>query len=266
MNIEIVKSNWELLCTLRNEFVGTLTGPVDGFWCNNITSATPYALMLDGQCVGFCAARPEWDGETALTAFYLQTPHLRAAQEAFERALEITGAHRVLASSADPLLLNLALERAVLRGLPIRMQAYNFDMAGTLPAPPPTVPEAGVHRLSAAEYPLMHSQTENDYAEMAEDARNVFYRFALDGRTVGYGCIAPTGLIPGLYDVGNHVLENARRKGVGRSIILHLARIVRETGGKPTCGCWYYNTASVQTLMSAGCAPLARIYNIETGK
>ena len=47
-------------------------------------------------------------------------------------------------------------------------------------------------------------------------------------------------------------LKDMRRRGVGRSVQLHLGDICRERGQRPLSGCWWKNEASRRTIESAG--------------
>jgi GNAT superfamily N-acetyltransferase len=68
--------------------------------------------------------------------------------------------------------------------------------------------------------------------------------------------------IPGAASIGMSVHPDFRRKGVGRSIIMHLADICREKGVTPHCGCWYYNHNSKATSESAGFVAQTRLLNV----
>lgn len=57
-------------------------------------------------------------------------------------------------------------------------------------------------------------------------------------------------------------IEEKRRKGVGRSIQLHLGDICIERGGIPISGCWYFNHLSKKTITSAGRYTKTRLLNI----
>ena len=88
------------------------------------------------------------------------------------------------------------------------------------------------------------------------------YRVEKDGKTLGYGAVALRRLDRECVDVGNYVLPEARRQGVGRSILIQLAFAALARGLRPTAGCAYTNEASYRTLVSAGFLPNARLFNI----
>ena len=52
------------------------------------------------------------------------------------------------------------------------------------------------------------------------------------------------------------------RRGIGRSIQLHLADICREHGCTPISGCWYKNHLSRKTIESAGRAMSSLLINV----
>lgn len=59
-------------------------------------------------------------------------------------------------------------------------------------------------------------------------------------------------------------MDNHRRKGVGRSIQMHLAEFCRKKGLIPISGCCYYNHLSKKTMESAGCYSQTRYLDILT--
>lgn len=63
-------------------------------------------------------------------------------------------------------------------------------------------------------------------------------------------------------DVGNYVLPEHRRKGVGRSILINLSKLAIQQGFIPVAGCWYGNKESVATLISSGMIPENRIFYV----
>ena len=76
-----------------------------------------------------------------------------------------------------------------------------------------------------------------------------------DGEILGYGAYCTMPFNEGYADIGNFTLPQYRRKGVGRSILIHLAQVVRSKGLEPIAGCWAGNMESIPTIRSAGFIP-----------
>ena len=79
-----------------------------------------------------------------------------------------------------------------------------------------------------------------------------YYVMRQEGAFLGQGFFNPNLLAPGAASIGMSVHPDHRQKGVGRSIIMHLAAMCHEQGLTPVCGCWYYNENSKRTLESVG--------------
>ena len=89
-----------------------------------------------------------------------------------------------------------------------------------------------------------------------------YYVMRENGVFLGQGFFNQLKLIPGAASIGMSVHPDYRQRGVGRSIIMHLADICRGKGITPNCGCWYYNHNSKATLESAGFVSKTRLLNV----
>ena len=228
----------------------------DGFWDDGIYAAQPYRLEGGFYAVG------EWDGSAMLRAFWLPRRARALAQERFAEICAAHGIARAMVASGDELFLCLTLERMRETGGSLEMQAYNLTFG--VPGRPAEFGKECFSRVPEAEYPEMHALTENQWAGEIPPG-TAFYRVMSDGETLGFGSVYPRMLDKNCVDIGNYVLPAHRRKGVGRSILINLAFAAIASGAKPTAGCWYYNHASIKTLVSAGFLPNARLFNVKFG-
>jgi GNAT superfamily N-acetyltransferase len=139
----------------------------------------------------------------------------------------------------------------------IEMQAYFFVHSGVSVRPP----EWGRELFKPAVMDDAKDILDTEYVE--ENIRaGKYYIMRKDGIFLGQGFFNPNTLTPGQVSIGMSVHPDHRRKGIGRSIILHLIDISREKGLTPICGCWYYNHNSKRTLESAGFVSKTRLLNV----
>lgn len=243
---------------LITEYFSTLGSGTDGFFDEHIAGANLHMIRRENEPCGFAAER---DG--LLATFYLRETWLRDAKAVLEQAVEQFSAHKAFVVSGDGAMVSLCLERALLRGKKIELQAYNFRLGGREVRP---VAYDGTHlrRIPREEYGKMIQLTNREW-EREISSREDQQVWALEdgGRVLGIGLICPHLLRPEVADIGNYVLPEHRRKGVGRSIIMGLTARVLDEGLTPSVGCWYYNTASYLTLTSTGYLPVTRIFCVE---
>lgn len=240
------------------EFYGTLGSGTDGFFDDHIWNAALHEIRRGGEVCGFVA---EKDG--LLAAFYLRQAWLRDARAVLEQAVAQFGLKKAFVTSGDGAMVSLCLERAVLRGGKIELQAYNFRL-GERAVRPAEFDGTHLRLVEPAEYGWVNELTDGEWAEDIR-ARDDLQVWALEdgGRALGFGLVCPHRLRPGIRDIGNYVLEEHRRKGVGRSVIMNLTQRVLDAGLTPSVGCWYYNRESYLTLTSAGYLPVTRIFCVE---
>jgi len=158
------------------------------------------------------------------------------------------------APTNDELLVSLCMDRHK----KVEMQAYIFKLGKTAVRPP--------------EYPrsLMSLAVSGDVADIIDDdegvadniAQEKYYVMRENGVFIGQGFINKLSLVPNASSIGMAVHPDFRRRGAGRSIIMHMADISREQGLAPYCGCWYYNHNSKATLESAGFVTQTRLLKI----
>ena len=69
---------------------------------------------------------------------------------------------------------------------------------------------------------------------------------------LGCGIVEPSVYGSGCVLIGMFTNRVHRKKGVAKTIILHLKEWAYHHKMKPVAGCWYYNTLSRKSLESAG--------------
>ena len=249
MRIDFIRSADDECRPLFAQHMQTMGGSNDDFWEDNSLTNSIYQITLDAQPVGLCAV----EAGGALTLFYLPLQYAKYAQPAFRALRERFHPQYAFAATNDELFLSLCMDDFT----SIEKQAYFFTRSGT-PARPPAFARDGLRPALPAD-----AADILDKENVAENiAQGKYYVLRENGVFLGQGFYKPMTLTPNAVSIGMSVHPDHRRKGVGRSIIMHLADICRENGKIPLCGCWYYNHNSKKTLESAGFVTRTRLLKV----
>lgn len=239
-----------------------LSGVTDDFFERHVLNATTYAICADGAPVGMFSLFAE-DAGMRITAFALEERHWAMAQKLFARILSEYAVVSAFVVTHDELFLSLCMDVQV--GL--EPQAYFFDgrVAGDVPAP--QFGRECFSEVTREELPAMYAETGDFFDDMGphghQEGRYRFWRLAQDGETLGYGVTVFLQLREGVVACGEIVLPQHRRKGVARSLQLHMGDWARENGLTPVGGCWFHNEASRNTFFSAGKYSRTRLLNVK---
>ena len=247
--IKFIKSSIQGINPLLKEYLQSLTGVVDDFFEEHILTADIYLIQKDEKAIGCFAIH----NKDKITMFYIRREDVHMAQDIFKRVLSDFCVQTAFVATCDLLFLNLCMDFHK----KVELQAYFFKRSGN------------IVRSQEFSRNLLRLAVPGDEAEIL-DSENVTENIALgkyyvmreNGVLVGQGFFNMLTLIPGSASIGMSVHPDFRRKGVGRSIIMHLADICREKGVTPHCGCWYYNHNSKATLESAGFVAQTRLLNV----
>lgn len=235
--------------TLIDAYVASMTGVNDDFWEEHILESQMWRIALHGETIGFFGIH----GGENLTCFHTPRAWLRHAQPAFQQMLAELQPRYAYVPTRDEPFLSLAMDAHTL----VEKQAY-FFMPGDAAVRPP---EYGRNLLA-----LATPQDEADILDTEGVAENIhlgkYYVLRENGVFLGQGFFNRNQLVPGSASIGMSVHPDHRQKGVGRSIIMHLAELCREQGITPVCGCWYYNHNSKRTLESAGFVTQTRLLKV----
>lgn len=258
MDIEFSKNSGYNNISVMTEYSRHLTGVTDDFWEEHILAAHLYVIKMSGNSIGYFTIY----GGGKLTAFYMDSQYLVLAQEVFKRILSDYHIETAFVATCDELFLSLCLDFHK----SIELQAYLFDGSTQINVRPPEYGRECLTEIGPDEIDAVNRQTEGFFSNMArqqlESRECVIYRMKEDNRILGYGVIVPDKTRPHLWACGMIVLPEHRRKGIGRSIQMHLGDICRENAKTPISGCWYQNHLSKKTIESAGRYTKTRLLNI----
>lgn len=255
------KTNWPEIQEMKEAYLAMLQGKTDGFHAELLFGATPYLLETEGHAAGFFALGDGWDGGKMLTGFYLKKAYTAWAQDVFSCILAEFNVTAALVASNDGPLVALAFEKMNALGTSFVMQAYNFTDG--LPARPAEFGREYLVPVPPSEYEEMNGLTDKQWEGCFDNPAFRYFALKKDGETMGYGSIFPVQGDESRMDIGNFTLPRHRLKGVGRSLLIHLAQLVREEGKTPVAGCWYGNKESICTIKSSGFLPETRLFYVK---
>lgn len=258
MNIASKKVEWKAIQNLIDRYFGELGYKNDGFHSNIIFEGESYIIENNDETIGFFSLGNSWDGGKMFRTFYIIPEYRNLSKGVFQLLMGEFDVEAVLVSSNDSHLISLSFEKMNELKTSFDMQAFNFVYGE-----PSRKAEFDRNALSrVTDFTKMNSLTEKQWDGMFDDDNNQFYVLKNGEEILGYGGICSMGYNKKNVDIGNYVLPDHRRKGVGRSLLINLGKIALEQGFVPVAGCWYGNTESISTLTSAGYIPENRIFYV----
>lgn len=260
-NFVIKETNWSLIPALKNDYLASLQGKNDGFHADMLFGAVPHLVETDSHPAGFFALADGWDGGKMLTGFYLEKAYIASAAGLLDSIIGEYSVTAALVASNDAPFVAIVLEKMHKLGTTLVTQAYNYTYGP--PKRPAEFARSQLERVQPAEYEDMNRLTEQQWDGCFDLPGFRFFALRQDGETLGYGAIAPLKGDETRVDLGNFTLPQHRQKGVGRSIIIHLAQIALEEGYTPVVGCWAGNKESIPTLKSSGFQPENRLFYVK---
>lgn len=259
MNYTICKTDYDGMEPLFREYRKTLSGVCDDFWEDHILGADLFLIKIDGHALGCFAVYQQ----TKLTQFFVSDEYCNLAQPVFQQILVEYAIQTAFVATCDELFLSLCLDFH----RNVELQAYFFDGSVPHEVRPPEFGRSCLLPISPGELAEVKGATGDFFDDVTEDdlllRKTMLYRLHEYGKTLGFGIVVPGRLLPQYASDGMITLEPYRRRGVGRSIQLHLADLCRENGLIPISGCWYRNENSKRTLESAGLYSSTRLLNVQ---
>ncbi len=259
MDYKLVKSQRSEISPLMDEYLETLNCVGDDFWEYHIRMAEFYRIESGGGNIGYFGIFRQ---EQLLTQFYIRKEYWNLAQSIFGEIIEGYDADAAYVLTGDELFLSLCMDHHVR----IEKQAYMFDGTIKNEVRPPEYPRSSLFRVKTEELEEVLDKTGDFFQPISktqlETGEYMLYKLCEEKEILGYGIIVPNVLLTRYWPCGMITLDKNRRKGIGRSIQLHLADICRENGAIPISGCWYYNHLSKKTIESAGRYTKTRILKV----
>ena len=107
MNLEIEKVASEAIASMQQEYLATLTAPMDCFWQEGLIAAADHHLILiDGEQAGYFVA----NASKQMMQYHVTSPFLRGAPEIFSRVLANQQIKTAVAATIEPMYFGLCLD------------------------------------------------------------------------------------------------------------------------------------------------------------
>jgi GNAT superfamily N-acetyltransferase len=258
--MKLEKASYNEALTLYKEYYNQFHFGIDGYYEKRILSGEHY-MLIDMDPVGIVSIN---DGQ--LTCFYIFDNHNGKYKEYFNFILNQDIVNRILFSTIDTLLYKEIQDR----NLKIEYQAYNFVFNLQV--------NTDFHmELATREHLGFLKENFLDFIEQSigcnfeaftkkVDTLEIFIGFDTSGTPISMGMIEPMIINPNRYCLGMIVLENHRKKGYGVKTLKFLIKYLQDRNKEVNARCWYYNEASLNTLIKTGFEVsnlLLKVENIE---
>lgn len=252
-NIRFIETNQNRCSAYLEEYKKQISIPYDDFLEYFILESTFYFIEIDGQRCGFFGIN-----ENLLTILFIDELHFTYGNELFSEIKKRYPIQKAFVPTTDIAALSILLENYK----EIKIQALHFTDTNR----PVRPPEFGKEFFRPAEMTDLDEiqKIAGDFLEdyAAKITAKELYVLEKDEELLGIGVLEINRIMDNCIGPGVLTKESQRRRGVGRSIILHLKAIVYDMGMTPVPGCWYYNTNSRKMLESAGFISKSKLLNV----
>jgi len=256
MNYTFKPTKLEDIAELVQEYVGTLSSPIESFLEDHILNSQVYIISsIRADDVGYFALYEK----KLLTQFYLRPNFLKDGQQLFSEILSQSEAETAFIPTCDELFLSYALDQETT----ISKQAYFFQDNREIDQSHKVYGD-GDFRLANLADVVDIRQVSGDFFDRLEEniASNQLFVLTEADVLLGMGVIERGRLLKGYSSIGMFTHEQFRQRGIGRSMILNLKQWCYEQGQIPIAGCNYYNINSKKTLESAGMITKTRLLKV----
>ena len=269
MELELRKNDSEERArAARKAYAESLAEPIDGFWQNVVIANADFMeIVVDGEAVGHLSVTRKG----CLVQFHLCPERRIEADRLFGLVLDGGLVKEAVVSTKDPFFLSLCLDRQ--KGMSI--DCYLFRKTGKDLSP------AEGHR--APGFRLAIPEDIREIRDRCEPAFDGYYEELVSteglfvtrddvahddvgGGDRGLLGIGELRVLPShgarFADIGVHVAEARRGKGIGTAIVRELAAVCVKRGLEPLCCCNASNSASKRIIEKAGFAAAHRLVKV----
>lgn len=243
IDIRFIEADIESCSTFIEEYKQHISIPYDDF-LEDIIIASQFSLIdIASQTCGFLGIT-----NSHLTILYIDDIYFSQGIRIFEKIKNTFELKDAFIPTTDIAALSIILENYQ----EIKIQALHFSDTARSVRPAEFGKE--YFRLATlADLDEIQGFAE-DFLDNYEDVieKKALYVLEKEKELLGIGIVVRNKIMENCMSIGVLTKASKRKLGVGRSIILHLKRIVYEMGLTPVAGCWYYNAESRLTLESAG--------------
>lgn len=262
--VKFIESTYQQNQHYLDQYLKNLSYHLDSFQEDHILDSKVFSIFLDDRHQGYfavCENVFDIEGFTVLTQFILDSDSLKHSQPIFKQVLEDHGIVSAFISSKDELFLSISMDFHK----SVTMQAY-MHTDGNAPIKAAEFPRTCMVLANDDDFPEIQRLSNNYFDFLLHPRkRDKFQLYILkDKETIlGFGLLEEGEMVKNINSLGIYTIEEHRKKGVGRSMMIHLKNICYEKGIKPLTGCNWYNKKSKATIESAGFISQTRLFKIE---
>ena len=244
---------------MQPAYHASLIAPADDMWASFADAASPYALLANGETVGFCAVNDERE----LMAFHLLPRFENQGARLLEFLRKQHALAAAVASTVDPGFLALCLEAGA--GVETKALMYRHVL------PPEGDAISGLRLASMSDHEAVvafdeaaigapRSFLEPYLAERIENRELLLHED--QSRLIAIGECRNDHRSPGHAHLGIVVGTEHRGKGLGRRLLHALVLESRSRGLQPLCSTEPENHAAQAAIHAAGFRSQHRVFRI----
>lgn len=249
-----------ILCThpdslqlMRDDYLHTLTSPMDGMWENAIIPNAAFWEIQDcSQPVGyFCI-----NSDNYLLRFHLLQSYQDRSQEIFRWIVSTYNIQHAITSTIEPLYFSLCLDLQI----SIALHSYLFRDHRRI-EPPSALSKSIFRKAETQEFDdiaLFYQTNIEGAGEWIEpfvkkrlNRQELFVLYDQQTLIATGECIPSQQQTP-YADLGMVVARAYRGRGLGSYMLMHLKKHCYKSGWKPICSCAADNYASKKAIEKAG--------------
>ncbi len=243
--ITITPTAFEQIHRLRQHYVATLPGGLEGYAEDKARAGMPYAIAMADQPIGYACI----DHAKCLWQFHLVRHATPQGPEIFAQLIGEGLMTAAVISTRDPLSIALCSEFQQR----VWCQAYLFEDGWRTCEPLPDYTSVTLRLAQPGEAARL--------ADLCGDFLEAYEPYILNQRLyileaaigfLGIGLADPVLIHPPYTCIGMFVHPDHRQRGVGAYLIQQLKARVYALGYIPIAGCGYNNVASRKTLERGG--------------
>lgn len=233
-------------------YLTSLSGVFDEFLEDHILRSDFYIMSFDNKSMGYFAILGDM-----LTQFFVKEEYIHLSQGSFKSILEAFKVKTAYIPTVDELFLSLGIEFQK----KLEIQAYFFKETDR-EVEAAEFPKTMLRLANLSEVDMIKSLSGDFFDNLYQMVSDRKIYILGDEEIYGFGIMEGNRIHSEYKGIGMFTVEEHRRKGVGRSIILHLKDLCHTLGYQALPGCWFYNHNSKRTLESCGFVTKTRLLKL----
>lgn len=249
--VKIVQSNIKDIDELIKLHVESLSYPMDSWLEDRLIESSIYKIMYEDSCIGYAGLIKE-----TLHFFYVMKEYFRYAPAVLEKIVSEKAIKKVFIMTQDSLISTLIAEWDYEKEKDAcwftdsgRVENINTEVSHAVFR---YAKEGDIQRIREISGDFFDEESGGFACLEERVAAGTIFVLEDNGDLLGCGVIEKGQFCNGYVSIGMYANSDHRRKGVAKTILLHLKKWTYSNNLRPVAGCWYYNTLSRRSLESAG--------------